>query len=102
MFIFSTPVLIRLLWQLKTVVFPALVSNMHFSIVEIMVRLIRKYLTRLERFEKCEHSRLFGIFISDLTILLTPSSSFAKILANKVDPIQGILTKVEGSVQLTS
>ncbi len=91
--------LIRHLWQLKTIVFPTLVSNMYSSIVETMVRLIHKYLTRLERFEK---PRLFGIFISDLTIFLTPSSSFAKIRANKVDPIQGILTKVEGSVQLTS
>ncbi len=32
MFIFLTPVLIRHLWQLKTVVFPALVPNTHCAI----------------------------------------------------------------------
>ncbi len=33
-FIFSTPVLIRHLWELKTVVFLHLVSNIHYSITE--------------------------------------------------------------------
>ncbi len=32
LFIFATPVLIRHMWQLKTVVFPALVPNTHCAI----------------------------------------------------------------------
>ncbi len=44
LFIFSTPVLIRHLWQFKTVVFPALVSNMLCSIVNNWVFILESLL----------------------------------------------------------
>jgi hypothetical protein len=57
LFIFSTPVLIRRLWQLKSVFFPGLASNMCCSIAVNTILLMK--VTFEEKIKR--HSKLFAL-----------------------------------------